>query len=171
MNSPTELKIWLPGRVPSKKNSKQVTRGGRIISSKKYLEWEENALSYLSKYYSDLSIPWSTLDISCYFWWPDSRRTDASNKFESIADLFVKYQLIADDNYSILENVHLFSQGKNKTHPGVLVIIKPAISNIIEHPLQEQINVELEAEAALKLVKKVRKPRAKKQNKDLEIAA
>lgn len=170
MNNTKEVRIWLPGRIPSKKNSKQRTKYG-IISSKSFLKWEKESLSYLKENYADLTIPWKELEISCYFWWPCKRTCDTHNKYESVADLLVDAGIIKDDNYTILENTHLYSQKVQKDYPGVLIIIKPATPNLIEHPMQAQIDADLEKAAAIKAAKKTRKPRAKKVKPDLDIAA
>ena len=118
------MKIILYGRIPSKKNSKNIiNRWNRtfIISSKKYIEWEKEQLEYieikrLTKQIEIINPLWP-LKINCIFFMPDKRRTDLSNKFESIADCLVKAKVIADDNYEILNEVHLYYWWYDKENP------------------------------------------------------
>ena len=108
-------------RIPSKKNSKQIVRWF-LISSKKYLEWEKEQIFKMRilKLWKLKNPPYK---IICNFYMPDKRITDLSNKFESIADMLVKYWLFEDDNYLILQNIELNYKWYDKTNPRVEIFI------------------------------------------------
>ena len=42
-------------------------------------------------------------------WYPDNRKADNSNKFESIADMLVEAKKLPDDNWKIMPDIRLIS--------------------------------------------------------------
>ena len=120
------MKIILYGRIPSKKNSKNIIKRWNrtfIVSSKEYIKWEIEQMEYieikqLTKQLEKINPLWP-YNIKCIFYMPDKRKTDLSNKFESIADCLVKAKVLADDNYEILKEVHLYYWGYDKENPRV----------------------------------------------------
>ena len=54
---------------------------------------------------------------------PDNRKTDLSNKVESINDLLVKYGLFEDDNRKILNELYILCEGVDKKDPRVEIEI------------------------------------------------
>lgn len=123
MNNPNELRIWIPGRIPSKKNNKQITRNRRIISSKRYLEWEEQRLKELE---NTPPVPWECVSIEVQIYFPDKRRSDSQNKAESLFDLLTAAKIIPDDDWTVLRDIRLVAMGVNRQKPGALIIIRPA---------------------------------------------
>ena len=109
------MKITLYWRIPSKKNSKQIVRW-RIISSKADLQWEKEQINNLIDIWQEIHIK-PPFKIICDFYMPDRRLSDLSNKFESIADMLVKYWLFEDDNYTILQNIELNHKWYDKKEP------------------------------------------------------
>ena len=116
------MQIVLYGRIPSKKNSKQIIRW-RIISSKNYLEWEKKQIEYLWDELTETLEVLPPYKIICNFYMPDKRKSDLSNKFESIADMLVKFWLFEDDNYTILPNIQLNYKWYDKENPRVIIDI------------------------------------------------
>ena len=101
-------KIFIPGRPPSKKNTKKVIRRhGRtfVLYSKPFREWEETALAYLKGSVvlkEPLSCP---LEIKLVFQFNDRRReADVSNLVEAPQDALTKAGVITDDK--IIQVVH-----------------------------------------------------------------
>ena len=95
------IRLEVLGRIPSKKNSRNVfVRGGKLfnIPSKKYKEWHEKCSGQLIT-----RIPAEPLDIvECIelsFYAPDRRKADLTNKAESIMDLLVDNNILDDDNW------------------------------------------------------------------------
>jgi hypothetical protein len=112
-----ELKLVVRGRIPSKKNSRNIfVRGGRIcnIPSTKYAAWHKAALEQLIDY-SGSPITKCTIELSFYA--PDKRGTDLTNKAESIMDLLVDREIIEDDNWWIVDRVCLMFKGVDKRNP------------------------------------------------------
>lgn len=119
------IKITLPGRVPSKKNSKMIVcRGSRpmLLPSKQYKEWHDEM------YYVALSQTQvrdiSLCDITIRFYAPDHRKADSSNKAESIMDLLVDCGVLRDDSWFIVSSLHLIFCGVDKENPRVEILIE-----------------------------------------------
>lgn len=113
------MKFTLLGRIPSKKNSRQIVCYGRkpvSLPSADYKAWHEEASLQLPK--PDKK---EYHNIHCTFYATDNRKFDLSNKFESVADLLVDNKIIPDDNWSVLENIVLLFGGVDKGHPRVEV--------------------------------------------------
>lgn len=119
------ISIVLEGDVPSKKNSKQIIyRYGRpmIISSKRFIEWNKVAQQIMSLKYRGLKAS----DVECITMtiFPSTKRkSDLSNKFESIADLLVDVGVIEDDNWFVVPKVVMLFGGVDKKNPRVEVEI------------------------------------------------
>lgn len=127
MNTP--IKLWIPGRIPSKKNSKQITKNRRIISSKKYLGWEKERLEELK---GIAPVPWDCVSIEIHVFFPDRRRADLSNKTESLMDLLTLAKIIPDDNWTVINSLHMYTQGVSKENPGALIVITKAKPKVID---------------------------------------
>ena len=96
------LKIIIPLRTIPKKNSQRIivnprTHKPMIIQSKLYKEFEQNCGYFLNK--TNINTP---VNIKATFYVPDRRKRDLTNLENAIADILVKYKVIADDNYNII---------------------------------------------------------------------
>lgn len=120
------MKITLYGRVPSKKNSKQIVRW-RIISSKNYLQWEKEQLEYLrikklTKQLQQINPLWPyCIELNIYL--PDKRKTDIDNKTSSVLDLLVKSWIIADDSCEIIPKLIINFMWVYKDNPRIEIEI------------------------------------------------
>ena len=103
--------------IPSKKNSKQVfCRWWRptVIPSKQYKEWHE----IMSKELKWIKIPkwkeWPFVFTYNFYipynkdWSISKKAFDYSNKIESINDLLVDLNIIEDDNYVVISEIHIY---------------------------------------------------------------
>lgn len=124
-----EIRLWIPGRIPSKKNSKRITKNRRIISSKQYLDWEKEKLVLIKNI---PPIPWESVSITIYLYFPDKRRTDSQNKCESLFDLLTLAKIIPDDDWTVLREIKMVAMGVNKENPGALIVITKAETQVIE---------------------------------------
>lgn len=96
------MEIFIPGNVPSSKNSRMRTRSGIFIKSPlcfKYekatkIIWENNQIEFRQKI-DNLNKP---ILIGLHFIRDSKRRCDFHNLVQFIADLMVKYNWIEDDN-------------------------------------------------------------------------
>lgn len=103
-----KYKIIIPELTIPKKNSQQIlinkrTRKPFIQQSERYLAFERVCYYYLFKY-SKLKID-TSINLKCTFYVPDKRRRDLANLLESIQDILVKYGVLVDDNYKIVQGV------------------------------------------------------------------
>lgn len=122
------LFLTIQGDVPSKKNSKSAFYNkslGRnvIVSSSKFHKWHKDTLRTLqNELYGRKTL--NDIKLLIFTLYPSTnRRYDLSNKFESIADLFVDAGLLEDDNADILKKVLLLSGGKDSSNPRAEVIL------------------------------------------------
>jgi len=118
-------KITLTGRIPSKKNSRNVfVRRGKPVNipSDNYAEWHKQATVQLG---SQPKIAFkSVCEVQMEFHMPDNRACDLTNKAESIMDLLVDYGIILDDKWQIIPRILLESKGVDKENPRVEIWIK-----------------------------------------------
>lgn len=99
------LKIIIPIAPVSKKNSQQILtnkRTGRkfISPSEVYKDYERAALWYIPRG-KTIDIP---VSVKCLFYMPTLRACDLTNLLEAVDDVLVTAGLIADDNYTIINN-------------------------------------------------------------------
>lgn len=108
--------ITILGRIPSKKNSTwNFISKGRIIRlpSQKHKEWHKDGMLQLT---GQKAIP-TPCSLTISFWFPDARKTDLSNKAESIMDLLVDYGILPDDNCVEIPTLLLVYKGIDRTNP------------------------------------------------------
>ena len=97
--------IKIPLLARPKKNSQEViyTKGRTlVVQSKQYRTFERDCAYFLKKYAKGINYP---INLKCLFYVPDRRRRDLTNFLNGIQDILVKYNVIADDNYNIVESV------------------------------------------------------------------
>ena len=92
--------IEIPLNPITKKNSQQIIyRNGKpcIIPSKRYKQYENNALVFLRPLGIDYPV-----NIRCLFYMETHRRVDLTNLLEAIDDVMVKAGTLKDDNCNIV---------------------------------------------------------------------
>ena len=112
------INITIPGRVPSKKNSRQnIQIKGRLISipGKAYRDWHKEVMKELSSYTGEKYIDHA--EISLTLFQPDKRKRDLTNQAESIMDLLVDYNILIDDNCFIIPRLEIVFGGIDKDYP------------------------------------------------------
>lgn len=114
--------ITIKGRIPSKKNSRINTRSGRSFPSKKYKEWQQNRLSELHR--DTIKTITCCDSVEIRFWFPDARRSDLTNKAESVMDLLVDAKILHDDSWVVTGNVTLIPMGIDRINPRAEVFIE-----------------------------------------------
>nr|DAE34467.1 MAG TPA: Endodeoxyribonuclease RusA [Caudoviricetes sp.] len=100
------IKFTVPLTPVSKKNNQQIAINkatGRpfVVPSKKYKEYEKNALWFIPRKQKPIDEP---VNVKCLFYMPTHRRCDLTNMLEAIDDVMVSGGLLADDNYKIIES-------------------------------------------------------------------
>jgi hypothetical protein len=119
-----ESALVIKGDVPSKKNSKQIFRNritGRpfIKSSEAYERWHPEAAKQLMGI-EPVDI---VTTITLTFYPSSKRRSDLTNKAESIMDLLVDCKIILDDNWFKVPKLVLQFGEVDKINPRVEIII------------------------------------------------
>ena len=99
------IKFTIPLGPISKKNSQQILINkatGRpfIMPSKKYKEYEQEALWFIPK---NIFINYP-VNVKCLFYMPTKRKCDLTNLLEAVDDIMVKAGLLSDDNYTVIES-------------------------------------------------------------------
>lgn len=115
------MKIVIPLKCRSKKNAQQILYNSKthkpfISQSKLYKEFEEECGYYLLNYRKKIDYP---INLKCTFIVDDKRKRDIVNLLNAIQDILVKYQVLADDNYNIVQSIDgtriIYEKGVNKT--------------------------------------------------------
>ena len=104
-----ELVFNIEGRIPSKKNSKQIlinkkTNRPFIMSSKRYKEWHKYSSIQLKSQMTNIDYKFPVEDcisVRVNIFYPDMRSTDNTNKAESVHDLMVDCGVLKDDNWQV----------------------------------------------------------------------
>lgn len=101
------MRIEIPLLCRSKKNSQQILKNRKtgkyfISQSEAYKNFERECGYFLLKYKnSNISYP---INLKCLFYVPDRIRRDLTNLENAIADILVKYKVLEDDNYNIIQS-------------------------------------------------------------------
>lgn len=123
------LTIKIHGRIPSKKNSKQLARlpSGRmiIVTSSKFRSWNRMAAKELATQMPRNFPPIEkTHKIEAVFYPPDRIRGDLTNKMESVMDLLVEGAVLKDDNWFVCGHVVMVVGEVDRMKPRVEVAIE-----------------------------------------------
>jgi len=100
--------ITLPGRVPSKKNSKRIILAGgrpRLISSEAFLTWHVEMMLRVRRFRPKVPIARASVAITLFA--ESRRRFDLSNAAESVMDLLVDAEILADDSWAVVPELTL----------------------------------------------------------------
>ena len=115
------IKINIPLLCRSKKNSQQIfvnRRTGRkfVTQSNIYKKFEKECSYFLPKLKKPIDKP---INLKCTFIVPDRRKRDLTNLENAIADILVKYKVLADDNYNVINSWDgsriIYEKGVSKT--------------------------------------------------------
>ena len=117
--------IFIPGNVPSSKNSKQWT-GKMLINSKATRAYIKATVEFYMKYRVDfqkmLKGKEKPYRVSLQFIRGTKHKFDYINPAQTVQDLMVKYNWIKDDNCE--EIIPVFEEYKyDKNKPGVIIKI------------------------------------------------
>jgi len=97
MSNPQIVELTLEGNVPSKKNSR-INRGdGMSFPSKKYVEWELDALKQTRLQTKVRFIKPVSIEVIVYF--GTNIRADLDNRLTSILDMLVEGLVLKDDKW------------------------------------------------------------------------
>lgn len=135
-----KLDIFLPGRIPSKKNSMvHIVRKWSMVKfpSKNYQKREKEMLIFLTQE----KIPKAKANkVSIWYSFvrPDRRKADITNKMESINDMLVKYWFIEDDAREFLDIKYAKTKSREPKNPWVHLEIEYERDEWYEHPAMDR---------------------------------
>lgn len=69
--------------------------------SKLYKNFERECGYFLKRYESNINY---SVNLKCTFYVSDKRKRDLTNLENAIADILVKYKVLQDDNYNIIQS-------------------------------------------------------------------
>ena len=98
------MQIIIPFEPVTKKNHSQVVmiKGKPIIlPSKPYQEYEKKCKQYMPLLSKPINNP---INLKCHFYKGTHRKCDITNLLQAVCDILVKYKVLEDDNYSIIES-------------------------------------------------------------------
>ncbi len=102
------MTITLPGRVPSKKNSKRIFCASgrpRVLSSEAYVTWHEEMMLRVRRHRP--KTPILSASVAITFFAESRRRFDLTNAAESVMDLLVDAGILADDSWTVVPRLDL----------------------------------------------------------------
>lgn len=128
------LKIIIFGDCPSKKNSRILTfRGSRPMSfpNKKYSDWHRGASKQLLLAKpSNVVLIDPPIEIDLIFYPSTKRKSDLTNKAESVMDLLVDNGFILDDNWFVVSKINLIFGEVDPKNPRVEIVITEGVARV-----------------------------------------
>jgi Holliday junction resolvase RusA-like endonuclease len=118
-----DLKIEIPIQPVTKKNHSQVIMiHGRpmVLPSKPFQEYEKKCKQYIPTIDVPISDP---INMKCTFYMGTRRKCDITNLLQAICDILVKYKVIADDNYTIIQSFDGTRVDYDKENPRTIIEI------------------------------------------------
>lgn len=123
--------FFIPGAVPSSKNSRVLTRSGLFIASKATQKYRKSTAAYWSSYKSDfrsyLEGKTKPIFIGLHFVRASRHKWDFINPAQTIQDEMTKAGWIDDDNVEEILPAPLYINGNywsfNKSNPGVYIAV------------------------------------------------
>ena len=125
------IKFTIPIAPISKKNSQRIlinSRTGKpfIMPSAAYKDYEREAALFIPRG-ACINTP---VNVKCVFYMPTRRKCDLTNLLEAVDDILVKYGVLADDNYTIIESHDGSRVYYDKDSPRTEVVITAATQTV-----------------------------------------
>lgn len=108
--------------ITKKNHSRIVTVHGRpmLLPSKQYVQYEKDCAPFMPRLDKPIDFP---VNIQAHFYKGTRRACDLMNLYQSLADILVKYGVIADDNRNVLFSVDGSRVFWDKQFPRTEVVI------------------------------------------------
>ena len=119
------MKIIVSGRIPSKKNNVNIfVKNNKLFKtpSSAYRSWHKESCKQLSILKGCTVESPSHVEITIFA--PDKRKSDLTNKAESIMDLLVDNGIMKDDNWFVVPKINLVFGGVDKFNPRAEITIQ-----------------------------------------------
>lgn len=118
MLNPKTVEITLDTSIPSKKNSRINTRDGKSFPNKKFIQWQQDAITILRRQTRHRFFKPVSLEVIIYF--GTDARADLDNKVTSLLDMFVEALLIPDDKWQDVPLIKMQAEYR-KGKPGAFI--------------------------------------------------
>lgn len=118
------MTLEIPGRPPSKKNSKRRIRRGHsifMVPSEAHEAWHQQASYLIARHRPEKPLERCQVAITIYA--PDRRRFDLTNAAESVMDLMVDCGFLLDDSVAVVPQLTLRFGGVDRERPRVVVVL------------------------------------------------
>lgn len=99
------MQIIIPLNPVTKKNHGNIVNiKGRpiMLPSKQFLEYEKKCKQYIPKIDGIINYP---INLKVLYYMETKRKCDITNLLQATCDMLVKYNILEDDNYSIVSSV------------------------------------------------------------------
>ena len=108
--------------ITKKNHGRIVTVHGRpmLLPSKQYVQYEKDCAPFIPRLKEPIDFP---VNIQAHFYKDTRRACDLMNLYQSLADILVKYRVIADDNRNVLFSVDGSRVFWDKQFPRTEVVI------------------------------------------------
>lgn len=114
------ITLQLSGNVPSKKNSR-INRGdGKSFPSRKYMDWENDALKQVRLQTRERFLNPVGIEVIIYF--GTKTRADLDNRLTSILDMLVEALVLKDDKWQDVPRMAVQAEYR-KRDPGAFIRI------------------------------------------------
>lgn len=112
------IELVLEGSVPSKKNQRINRADGKSFPSKKFIQWQDDALKQVriqtrQRFYVPIS-----LEVIIYF--GTKVRSDLDNRLSSILDMLVEALVLRDDKWQDVPRIAIEAEYR-KGNPGAFI--------------------------------------------------
>ena len=104
------LRLQIIGETPSKKNSKIMTRTGKLIPSRTHEKWHSDALLQLTGQITRQALKKpieAPVSVDVAFYHGDLRRRDSDNQVSSLMDILQDSGVLSDDRWEIVRSIHV----------------------------------------------------------------
>lgn len=122
--------VFIPVIPRTKKNNSRIiySKGHPIIlPSEKYIQFEKECEPYLQPLNIDYPV-----NVKAIYYRPDRRRVDLCNLHEAICDVLVKYNVVKDDNCTIIASMDGSKVVYCKEKPGIELTITKKEGDLYE---------------------------------------
>ena len=129
------LKIVLFGNPITKKNHPRIVqkklKGGKtfpiVLPSESYKKYEDSVKQYIPNLETPIDYP---INLCCHYYLETRRKTDLTNLLQATCDILVKYNILSDDNYSIVSSFEGTKAEYCKENPRVEIEIEKKTTNL-----------------------------------------
>lgn len=120
MSNPKTVELSLTGTVPSKKNSRINTRDGKSFPSKKFEQWQNDAMRQVRTQTRERFRGVVQIELVIYF--ATLGKADTDNKVTSILDMLVEVLVLKDDYWESVART-VYEAAYRPAKPGAFVRI------------------------------------------------